>query len=257
MAAALFESFGCETTRPASGGGLTYLERMTEDLEDGTHVTLGLRFRTPAHPHVLAALGRALYCFLSLEESVTAILFDAGAATLPMTRAKMAGDKEQAIVDLADRYRSSPIVGREVKPRPRLSPAVGAGMRGPRWVPRSPALHSRRRHVSTCRCWAVWSLDSGQAGVVFARRRVHLPDVGADYRGSLIPRRAVGPAPCRARGTYSHQPASRLKASGRPIIPTRRFTAAVVCGSWQPGCFITLASDNENPEAPGQLGDPE
>lgn len=157
MAAALFESFGCETTRPASGGGLTYLERMTEDLEDGTHVTLGLRFRTPAHPHVLAALGRALYCFLSLEESVTAILFDAGAATLPMTRAKMAGDKEQAIVDLADRYRSSPIVGREVKPRPRLSPAVGAGMRGPRWVPRSPALQSRRRHVSTCRCWAVWS----------------------------------------------------------------------------------------------------
>jgi len=84
---------------------------MTEDLEDGTHVTLGRRFRTPAHPHVLAALGRALYCFLSLEESVTAILFDAGAATLSMTRAKMAGDKEQAIVDLADRYRSSPLGG--------------------------------------------------------------------------------------------------------------------------------------------------
>ncbi len=54
-----------------------YLERMTDDLENGTHVTLGRRFRTPAHPHVLAGLGRALYCFLSLEESVTAILFDA------------------------------------------------------------------------------------------------------------------------------------------------------------------------------------
>ena len=42
---------------------------------------------------------------------MTAILFDAGAATLSMTRAKMAGDKEQAIVDLADRYRSSPLGG--------------------------------------------------------------------------------------------------------------------------------------------------
>jgi hypothetical protein len=80
---------------------------MTEPLQEATHVTLGRNFRTPAHPRVLAALGRALYCFLSLEESVTAIMFDAGAATLPMTRGKMAGAKEQALADLAERYRAS------------------------------------------------------------------------------------------------------------------------------------------------------
>ncbi len=57
MAAALFESFGCETTRPASGGGLTYLERMTEDLED-----------------------------------------DAGAATLPMTRARWQATRSRRLL---------------------------------------------------------------------------------------------------------------------------------------------------------------
>ena len=35
--------------------------------DDETHATLGRRFRTPAHPDVLAALGRALFCFLSLD----------------------------------------------------------------------------------------------------------------------------------------------------------------------------------------------
>ncbi|MBD8519223.1 hypothetical protein [Plantibacter sp. CFBP 8804] len=75
---------------------------------DGTHVTLGRYFRTPAHPDVLVALGRAQYTFLSLEETVTAILYEAGVATLPETRGKMAGDKEQALQKLAARYRQHP-----------------------------------------------------------------------------------------------------------------------------------------------------
>ncbi|VXC36931.1 hypothetical protein [Nocardioides sp. AX2bis] len=81
---------------------------MTDAAADETHVTLGRQFRTPAHPDVLAALGRALFCFLSLEETVTAILTDAGAVPLPMTRAKMAGAKETALQDLADDYRAFP-----------------------------------------------------------------------------------------------------------------------------------------------------
>lgn len=72
---------------------------------DDTHVTLGRSFRTPAHPDVLSALGRAQYTFLSLEETVTAILYDAGAATLPETRGKMASAKEDALEQLADKYR--------------------------------------------------------------------------------------------------------------------------------------------------------
>ena len=79
---------------------------MTDDSQNGTHITLGRQFRTPAHPQVVAALGRALYCFLSLEESVTAILFEAGVATLPESRAKMAGPKEEDLDDLAGQYRS-------------------------------------------------------------------------------------------------------------------------------------------------------
>lgn len=73
-----------------------------------THITLGRGFRTPAHPDVLSALGRALFCLLNLEESVTAILHDAGAATPPLTRAKMAGGKESALADLANSYRARP-----------------------------------------------------------------------------------------------------------------------------------------------------
>lgn len=80
---------------------------MATSSEDDAHTTLGRRFRTPAHPDVLAALGRALYNFLSLEETVTAILYEAEVATLPITRAKMAGDKETALQDLADMYRNT------------------------------------------------------------------------------------------------------------------------------------------------------
>jgi hypothetical protein len=85
---------------------------VTDSADEGTYSTLGREFRTPAHPAVLSALGRALYCFLSLEESVTAVLSEAeaeaGAATLAVTRGKTAGAKEHDLVDLANKYRTSP-----------------------------------------------------------------------------------------------------------------------------------------------------
>lgn len=74
---------------------------------DDTHTTLGRSFRTPAHPDVLAALGRASFCFLSLEETVTAILNEAGAADLSTARGKMPGGKEQALEQLAKQYKQS------------------------------------------------------------------------------------------------------------------------------------------------------
>lgn len=80
---------------------------MTSSSGDDTHITLGRSFRTPGHPAVLAALGRASYCFLSLEETVTAILYEAGAADLSTTRGKMAGAKEDALGQLVKQYRQS------------------------------------------------------------------------------------------------------------------------------------------------------
>jgi hypothetical protein len=62
-------------------------------MSNATHETLGQHFRVPAHPDVLMALGRTIYNFLALEETVVAILFDAGAANLSETRALMAGEK--------------------------------------------------------------------------------------------------------------------------------------------------------------------
>lgn len=54
---------------------------------------------------MLAALGRVLFNFLSLEEHKTAVLYDAGFADLPATRAKEAGPKENDLRALAHRYR--------------------------------------------------------------------------------------------------------------------------------------------------------
>lgn len=79
-----------------------------EPLAEGTHVTLGRRFRTPAHPAVLMALGRAQYTFMSLEENVSTVLYEAGMMTLPEARGKMAGEKEQALTNLSEKYRQAP-----------------------------------------------------------------------------------------------------------------------------------------------------
>lgn len=74
----------------------------------GKYVTLGRSFRTPAHPEVLAALGRVYFTVLSLEESVTAILYESGHIGLSEARGKMAGQKEDDLGALARLYRKHP-----------------------------------------------------------------------------------------------------------------------------------------------------
>jgi hypothetical protein len=46
-----------------------------------------------------------LYCFLALEETVTAILYDAGHADVSVARGMMAGRKSAELRRLAERYR--------------------------------------------------------------------------------------------------------------------------------------------------------
>lgn len=79
-----------------------------EESRDSTHETLGYRYRTPAHPEVIAALGRAVYNFLSLEETVSAILYEAQGTPLPETRSKMAKRKEDGLRSLAKKYAATP-----------------------------------------------------------------------------------------------------------------------------------------------------
>lgn len=64
-------------------------------------------FRTPAHPDVLAALGRAVFNFLALEEQVTAVLHEAGHLNVSPARGMMAGQKAAELRRLADRYRGA------------------------------------------------------------------------------------------------------------------------------------------------------
>jgi hypothetical protein len=75
--------------------------------ESSSYDTLGRHFRTPAHPDVLVALGRANYTFLSLEETVVAILYDAQFLDLDQSRILTAGRKVDMLRSLAKRYRRS------------------------------------------------------------------------------------------------------------------------------------------------------
>jgi hypothetical protein len=70
---------------------------------DDTYTTGGEKFRIPAHPDMVAALGRALWNFLSLEETVVAILYEGRHADLGKARAGMAGQKEGLLKELRDR----------------------------------------------------------------------------------------------------------------------------------------------------------
>ncbi len=69
---------------------------------DDAYTTLGERYRTPAHPHVLAALGRAMWNFFALEESVVAIFYETRDSDWNALRAEDAGKKEERLRLLAD-----------------------------------------------------------------------------------------------------------------------------------------------------------
>lgn len=63
-------------------------------IENDTHTTDGFHYRTPAHPLMIAALGRAMWNFISLEEEAVAILAEVGTTTLGAARKLQAGEKE-------------------------------------------------------------------------------------------------------------------------------------------------------------------
>jgi hypothetical protein len=69
---------------------------MNDPLND-THTTDGEHYRIPAHPRMIAALGRAMWNFLSLEETAVAILAEVGTHNLTRARALKAGRKEKAL----------------------------------------------------------------------------------------------------------------------------------------------------------------
>ena len=69
---------------------------MTDPMNN-TYTTDGEHYRIPAHPRMIAALGRAMWSFLSLEETAVAILHEVGTYNLTRARALMAGGKEKAL----------------------------------------------------------------------------------------------------------------------------------------------------------------
>lgn len=86
-------------------------------MSESAYNSLGRHFRTPAHPDVLLALGRAHYTFLSLEETVVAILYDAQFMGLDQSRVLMAGGK----VDMLRRWPSATGAARTASTSRRLS----------------------------------------------------------------------------------------------------------------------------------------
>lgn len=69
---------------------------------DDAHTTCGEHFRIPAHPDMLAALGRAMWNFFSLEEGIVAILHRAQASDLNKSRSLDATRKEKRLKQLRD-----------------------------------------------------------------------------------------------------------------------------------------------------------
>ncbi|HST55280.1 MAG TPA: hypothetical protein VLJ42_05215 [Solirubrobacteraceae bacterium] len=68
-----------------------------DSIKNDTYTTDGVQYRTPAHPLMIAALGRALWNFLSVEEQACAILNEVGTTTLAAARALTAGEKERRL----------------------------------------------------------------------------------------------------------------------------------------------------------------
>jgi hypothetical protein len=68
--------------------------------EDDTHTTCGEHFRIPAHPEMVAALGRAMWNFFTLEEGIVAILWEAKACDLNASRSLDSSGKEKRLRQL-------------------------------------------------------------------------------------------------------------------------------------------------------------
>jgi hypothetical protein len=171
---------------------------------EDTHTTLGRNFRTPAHADVLAALGRVLYSFLSLEDGVTAILYDAGAADLSASRAKMAGEKEQALRELAERYRQSSNGHDVASSLDAAADAFGAA----RETVRNEVLHAHPFTAGEDSAGAylpglAYTAKDGKSWKTIARTPEDLLDLAAKVEDAINPLSA-------ARDAVSHLPLSVL-----------------------------------------------
>lgn len=75
---------------------------------DDAHTTCGNHFRIPAHPDMVAALGRAMWNFFSLEEGIVAILYQAHASDLNDSRSLDPKGKERRLKQLRDSLARQP-----------------------------------------------------------------------------------------------------------------------------------------------------
>ena len=65
---------------------------------DEEYVTLGVPFRTPCPPDMVAAIGRVIYNFVSLEGQVASLLVDAHEVDAHEARTLMAGKRKGTYV---------------------------------------------------------------------------------------------------------------------------------------------------------------
>jgi hypothetical protein len=65
--------------------------------QNDTHTTDGVHYRTPSHPKMIAALGRAMWNFIAVEEQAAAILHEVGTLDLSDARALDAGGKQNEL----------------------------------------------------------------------------------------------------------------------------------------------------------------
>jgi hypothetical protein len=66
-------------------------------LPNDAHTTDGRHYTIPAHPEMIAAIGRVVWTFLTLEETAVAILFETGTHSLGDARQLTMGKKETAL----------------------------------------------------------------------------------------------------------------------------------------------------------------
>jgi len=74
-----------------------------EDALNSTFITNGVTYRTPGHPEIISALGRALWNFLCLEEQVVAILYEGQFMELEASRKLMAAGKGKKLKKLKNK----------------------------------------------------------------------------------------------------------------------------------------------------------
>ncbi|ACU60711.1 hypothetical protein [Chitinophaga pinensis] len=79
---------------------------MNNNLND-TNTTDGVYYRIPSHPAIISALGRCLYNYLALEESVVAIIYEADETALTLVRTKMGNAKVQALTKFTKNLQSN------------------------------------------------------------------------------------------------------------------------------------------------------